>query len=138
MAGTPEGHVESIPAEEATPVGNLSDETEGETVAPPRIGVEQLRARKREIKEAEIQLVRECAKVDREIERRGDDGGAHAMARDVNRRIMADDETLPHFTRASQNIAAATALLHGLPEATTPEDCWAHHEIRMLHERAVA
>ena len=50
--------------------------------------------------------------------------GAHAMARDVNQRIIADDETLPHFARASQNIAAATALLHGLPEAATPEDPW--------------
>ena len=46
MAGTPEGHVESISTEVATPVGNLGDETEGETVAPPRVGVEQLRARK--------------------------------------------------------------------------------------------
>ena len=44
MAGTPEGHVESISVEEATPAGNLSSETEGETVAPPCVGVEQLRA----------------------------------------------------------------------------------------------
>ena len=43
MAGTPEGHIESIPAEEATPVGNLGDEIEGYTAAPPRVGVEQLR-----------------------------------------------------------------------------------------------
>ena len=54
MMGTPEGHVESIPADEATPVGNLVDETEGDTVAPPHLGVEQLKARKREIKEARI------------------------------------------------------------------------------------
>ena len=40
MMGTPEGHVESISMEEATPVGNLGDETKGETTAPPRIGVE--------------------------------------------------------------------------------------------------
>ena len=33
MAGTPEGHVESIPAEEATPVDNLGDKSEGETAA---------------------------------------------------------------------------------------------------------
>jgi len=44
MAGTPEGHVESISTEEATPTGNLGDGTEGETVAPPRMGVEQLKA----------------------------------------------------------------------------------------------
>ena len=52
MAGTPEGHVESVSAEEATPVGNLSGKTEGTTTAPPRVGVEQLRAQKREIDEA--------------------------------------------------------------------------------------
>ena len=40
MVGTTEGHVKSIPTEEATLVGNLDDETEGETVAPPHMGVE--------------------------------------------------------------------------------------------------
>ena len=44
MVGTPEGHVKSISTEEATPAGNLGDETEGETAAPPRIRVEQLKA----------------------------------------------------------------------------------------------
>ena len=52
MMGTLEGHVESVPTEEATPTGNLGDETEGETVALPRMGVEQLKARQREIEEA--------------------------------------------------------------------------------------
>ena len=60
------------------------------------------------------------------------------MARDVNRRIIADDEALPRFARASQNIASAVALLYGLLEAVTPEDHQAHHEIRTLLERAVA
>ena len=101
MAGTPKEHVESIPTKEATLVSNLSDETEGETVAPPRVGVEQLRAQKREIEEARIQLVRECTEVDREIERRGDGGRARARARVVNRRIIANDEVVPSFTRAS-------------------------------------
>ena len=76
--------------------------------------------------------------VNQEIECCGDGGHARAVARDVNRRIIADDETLPHFTRASQNIAAATALLRGLSEPATPEDRWAHHKIRMLLERAMA
>ena len=52
MTGTLEGHVERVPAEEATPTGNLGDETEGETVSPPRMGVERLKAQKREIEEA--------------------------------------------------------------------------------------
>jgi len=46
MTGTPDEHVESILVEEATPVGNLGDKTKGEIVAPPRMGVEQLKARK--------------------------------------------------------------------------------------------
>ena len=60
------------------------------------------------------------------------------MAHDVNRRIIEDDEALPHFTRASQNIIAVVALLRGLSGPTTPEDRLAHHEIRTLLERAAA
>ena len=60
------------------------------------------------------------------------------MARNMNRRIITNDEALPRFARVSQNIAAAAALLHGLLEAATPEDHRAHHEIRTLLERAVA
>ena len=56
------------------------------------------------------------------------------MARNVNRRIIKDDEALPHFAQASQNIAAAAALPHGLPEPTTPEDHRAHREIHTLLE----
>ena len=107
-------------------------------MTPPCIRVEQLRALKREINEARLTLVREYMEVDREIKRRGDNGHARTVAHDVNRRIIADDETLPHFARASQNIAIAMALLHGLPEATTPEDRRAHHEICTLLERAAA
>ena len=136
MTGTPEGHVESISAEETTLASNLGDGTEGEKAIPPHIGVEQLRAQKREIDEARQQLVREYVEVDQEIERLGNGARARAVARDVNRRIITDDETLPHFAQVSQNIAATTALLHGLPEATTLEDRWAHREIRTLLERA--
>ena len=64
--------------------------------------------------------------------------GARAMARDVNQRIIEDDEALPHFAWASQNIAAAVALLRGLPGTATPEDRRVHREIRTLLERAAA
>ena len=84
MAGTPKGHVESISTEEATPAGNLGDGTKGGTAAPPHVGVEQPRARKREIDEAGQQLVREYVEVDQEIERRGNGGRARAVAHDVN------------------------------------------------------
>ena len=60
------------------------------------------------------------------------------MARDVNRRIIEDNKVLPYFTRVSQNIAAAVALLRGLPEPATPEDHQAYHEIHMLLERVAA
>jgi len=63
--------------------------------------------------------------------------GACATARTVHQRILTDDGTLPHFARASQNIAAATALLHGLPEAAMSEDRRARREIRTLLECAV-
>jgi len=55
---------------------------------------------------------------------------------DMNQRIIEDDEALSHFTQASQNIATMAALLWGLPEPTTPEDHWAHREIRTLLKRA--
>ena len=40
----------------------------------------------------------------------------------MNQRIIEDNEALPHFTQASQNIAAMMALLQGLPEPATLED----------------
>ena len=76
--------------------------------------------------------------MDQEIERQGDGGHTRAVARDVNRRFIADDETLPRFARASQDIATTTTLLHGLLEAAMPEDHRAHHEICTLLERAAA
>ena len=84
--------------------------------------VEQLKAQHLEIEEARLQLEQECAELDREIERHGDGGRACAMPHDVNQRIIADDEALPRFTRASQNIAVVVALLHGISEAAMPED----------------
>ena len=52
MAGTPEGHVESIHEGEATPMNDLDDEVEGDARAPPRLRVEQLKARHQELEEA--------------------------------------------------------------------------------------
>ena len=44
MTGTPEGHIESVSEEEATPTNNLGNEAEGDTVVPPRMRVYQLKA----------------------------------------------------------------------------------------------
>ena len=122
MAKTPEGRVKSVSEEEATLAANLDGRTRGKAAAPSHMRMEQLRARKLEIDEAGQGLVREYVEINREIERHGSGGRARATARNVHQRIITDDGALPHFARASQNIAAATALLHGLPEATTFED----------------
>ena len=138
MMQTPEGHVESASREDVTPTNNPDSRSGEETTAPSHLRMEQVKARQQEINEAGQGLVREYADINREIERRKDRGGARAMARTIHQRILTDDGTLPHFARASQNIATATALLHGLPEAATSEDRRARREIRMLLERAVA
>ena len=52
MAGTPEGHVESIHEEEATPTNDLDDGVERDAGAPPRLWVEQLKAHYQELEEA--------------------------------------------------------------------------------------
>ena len=52
MAGTPEGHVESIHEGEATLSNDLDDEVEGDARAPPHLRVEQLKARHQELEEA--------------------------------------------------------------------------------------
>ena len=52
MAGTPEGYIESIHEGGATPTDDLDDEVEGDVGAPPRLRVEQMRARYQELEEA--------------------------------------------------------------------------------------
>ena len=138
MAKTPEGRVKSVSEEEATLAGNPNGRIGGEAVAPSHVRMEQLRAQKLEIDEAGQGLVREYADINREIERRKDGGRTRTTARTVHQRILTDDGALPHFARASQNIATATALLHGLPEATMSEDRRARREILTLLERAAA
>ena len=51
-AGMPEGHVESVHEEEATPMNDLDDKVEEDAGAPPRLWVEQLRVRHQELEEA--------------------------------------------------------------------------------------
>ena len=58
------------------------------------------------------------------------------MARDVNQRIIEDDDALPHFAQACQSIAPVVALLCGLPGAATPDERRAHHKICTLLEHA--
>ena len=74
--------------------------------------------------------------LEREIKHHGDGGRAHAIAHDINQRIIEDDGGLSYFAQASLNIAITAALLQGLPKPTTPEDHLAQHEIRTLVERA--
>ena len=57
MAQTPEGQVEDVSGEEATPTNNPDGGSRGEATPPSRLGIEQLRARKLEIGEAGQGLV---------------------------------------------------------------------------------
>jgi hypothetical protein len=66
-------------------------------------------------------LEEEHAALEHEIAQHHDDVRAHA--RDAHRRIIEDDDELPRFTRASQNIAAMAALLQGLLEPAMLEGC---------------
>ena len=84
MAKTSEGYVESVSEGEATPTANPDARTIGEVAAPSHVRMEQLRARKLEIDDAEQKLVREYWKVDEEIKRRGDGGHARATAHNVH------------------------------------------------------
>jgi hypothetical protein len=43
---------------------------------------------------------------------------------------VEDSDSLPQFTRASQNIAAVVALLRRLPEPATPDEHKTQREIR--------
>ena len=54
MASTLEGYVESIHEGEATPTNEFDDEVKGDAGAPPRLWVEQLKARHQEIEEARL------------------------------------------------------------------------------------
>ena len=84
MAGTPEGYLKSIPEGEATPTNDLDDKVEGDAGAPPRLRVEQLKARHQELEKARLQIEQECTELEQEIERHGDSGCACTMAHDVN------------------------------------------------------
>jgi hypothetical protein len=90
----------------------------------------------KEIDEAHLQLEQEHDELEREIGRRGDSGHARAAARDINRRILEDDEGAPLFVRLSLNVAAVAALLEGLPKPATPEGRHAHNQLCTLLERA--
>lgn len=59
------------------------------------------------------------------------------MAHDVQQQIMEDNDGLPWFTQASQNIAATAALLCGLLVPATPEERKTQWDIYELLERAV-
>lgn len=58
-----------------------------------------------------------------------------AMACDIQRRIVEDDDGPPRFLWASQNITAAAALLRGLPEHGTPEEHQIQRNIHALLDR---
>ena len=69
-----------------------------------------------------------------ELCRHANGGPARAHAGEVNRKIAEDRQGSPTFARASQNVAAAAALLEALPAAATPEEQRAREKMqRDLH-----
>jgi hypothetical protein len=62
-------------------------------------------------------------------------GHTRARARDIHQRIVEDNNSLLQFALASQNIAAAVALLRRLPEPRTPEERKTQREIHELLDR---
>jgi hypothetical protein len=88
-----------------------------------------------EREEARLQIEQKRAELEREIGRRGDEGCARVIARDINRRILEDDEGPPCFARTRQNIAAMAALLEGLPNQALPKGRHGHQKLRTLIER---
>jgi hypothetical protein len=73
--------------------------------------LEQLKAWQQELDDARLALELEHTKLEREITHHRDGESTHNKARDVHRTIIEDNDGLPHFTRANQNIAAAVAFL---------------------------
>ena len=79
-------------------------------------------ARQKELEEAQTALEQEHAALERKVRRCTDGGRTRVHASKVNHKIMEDRQGSPVFARASQNIAAAAALLEALPAAATPEE----------------
>ena len=65
-----------------------------------------------------------------ELCRHANGGPARAHTGEVNRKIAEDRQGSPAFARASQNVAAAAALLEALPAAATPEEQRAREKMR--------
>ena len=61
-------------------------------------------------------------------------GGARGHTRQVQHDIMNEGNDLPQFTQASQNIAAATMLLCGVPEPVDPQERAVYRNLRALVE----
>jgi hypothetical protein len=133
MADSPEGHVKST-HDGNTPPDGSDDGARERNQAPLRVRLEQLRERQKELEEACLQLEQEHAKLEREIGRRGGGGRARANARTSTGGSSMTTRDPPLFALASQNIAAAAALLEGLSEPTSPEVRRAHHKLRTLLE----
>jgi hypothetical protein len=121
MPNTPEGHVSCMGDSGETPKGISA---RAAVSAPPRLDqprLGQLRECQEQIREAQRELEEEQARLDQWlVPHQGNGGHARAMAHDTHRQILEDDDGPPRFLRASQNIAAATALFDKLPKPVTP------------------
>jgi hypothetical protein len=56
----------------------------------------------------------------------------------INEDAIVDGGDTPLFKHASQNLAAASMLLRGCPEPSTPEERRMHQQLKTLLETAAA
>jgi hypothetical protein len=122
MAGVPKGRVEDAYSGETPPSGPNNRASE-RNQAPPPARIEQLWERQN----------RSAPNSSERLDAVGTEGMRAAATCDVSQRILKDDEGLPCFPRASQNIAAA-ALLGGFLKQAMPEGRRAHKKLCTLIE----
>jgi hypothetical protein len=92
----------------------------------------QLQEQQRELETTSLHLEGEHVVLEHKIAQHHDK--VSARAHNAHRRIVEDDDGLPRFAWASQNIATVAALLQGLPEPMTPKGRQAQGELRVLLE----
>ena len=63
--------------------------------------MEQLWAWQKELEDVRLKLEQEQAELECEIAHHADGGHTRAMAYNIHRRIIEDDDGLPHFAHAS-------------------------------------
>jgi hypothetical protein len=124
---TPEGFVEEVSDNEATPPQDVEDgyrtktpKNDPETL--PHLRMEQIQARQQELEDARLELELEHDQLERELARHRGNPTPSSLPVTCDGGSPETTMAPPCFARASQNIATAAALLRVLPEHGTPKE----------------